>query len=230
MNYLFPPLPSYSLPVVGERAEYPLHRIFCVGRNYEAHAAEMGIAVDREAIIYFTKTPSAMVKSGSTIPYPPGTSNFHYEMELALAIGKPLFKASRAEALSGIYGYFCALDMTRRDLQQASRVKQQPWDTGKDFENGAVMAAITKATDYSVGDQRIFLKQNGEIKQDAHFSELIWKIDELVSDLSHYYHLKPGDVILTGTPAGVGPVKPGDQLEGGIDGLTPISLSIGVSE
>ncbi len=220
-----------TVPVKGEDGLYPVHRIFCVGRNYEAHAAEMGVEVDREAPFYFTKSAQMLTPSGSTIPYPPGTGNFHYEMELVLAIGGPVFKAGRDEALGAIYGYACGLDMTRRDLQLAERAKQRPWDLGKDVENSAVLAPITKATDFGpVGDQRIHLELNGETKQDAQLSDLIWKVEEIVSHLSGFYHLAPGDLIMTGTPAGVGPVVAGDRITGGIDGLDAIELAIGQPE
>ncbi len=230
MSYVFEPDQTYSIPVNGEKGEFPIHRIFCVGRNYAAHAAEMGVAVDREAPFYFTKTPSAYVESGATIPYPNGTENYHYEMELALFIGKPVFRADLAEAKAAIYGYASALDMTRRDLQLVAREKQRPWDLGKDVEQSAVIAPITKAKDFDVGNQRIHLEVNGEEKQDATLEELIWKVDEIVSDLSKFYHLRPGDVILTGTPAGVGPVVAGDKITGGIDGLDDIALNIGAAE
>ncbi|MEM7568343.1 MAG: fumarylacetoacetate hydrolase family protein [Pseudomonadota bacterium] len=220
-----------TIPVEGEGAAYPVHRIFCVGRNYAAHAKEMGVEVDREAPFYFTKTPSATLPSGSEIPYPPGTDNYHYEMELVLAIGKPVFRADLETAVDAIYGYGCGLDMTRRDLQLVAREKGRPWDLGKDFEQSGVFAPLVKAGNVSaIGPQRIFLEVNGETKQDAHLSDLIWKVDEIVSDLSKFYHLAPGDVIMTGTPAGVGPVKPGDVITGGIDELGTISLTIAAPE
>ncbi|CUK08703.1 Fumarylpyruvate hydrolase [Ruegeria denitrificans] len=217
-----------AIPVQGQDAAYPVGRIFCVGRNYAAHAAEMGHEVDREAPFYFTKSAPNAVLTGATVPYPPGTENFHYEMELAVAIGKPVFRASSAQAWEAVYAYGCALDMTRRDLQIRERNKQRPWDLGKDLEAGAVFAPLTSATDWSPQDgTRIHLSVNGDIRQDATLSELIWKIDEIISHLSGYYHLRPGDLILTGTPAGVGSVKAGDVIEGGIDGLQPIQLKLG---
>ncbi|MFZ2102724.1 MAG: fumarylacetoacetate hydrolase family protein [Oricola sp.] len=220
-----------TVPVSGEGARYPVRRIFCVGRNYAAHAAEMGVEVDREAPFYFTKSPSAATPSGATIPYPPGTANFHYEMELVLAIGKPVFKATREEAMAAIYGFACGLDMTRRDLQLAERAKQRPWDLGKDVENSAVFAPITKVADFgAIGGQRIHLEVNGETKQDASLDDMIWKVGEIVSHLSGFYHLAPGDLIMTGTPAGVGPVAAGDRITGGIDGLDPVELAIGPAE
>lgn len=220
-----------AIPVRGEAAAYPIGRIFCVGRNYAAHAAEMGHEVDREAPFYFTKSPANAVLSGAQVPYPPGTGNFHYEMELALAIGKPVFRASSAQAWEAVYGYGCALDMTRRDLQIRERNKQRPWDLGKDVENAAVFAPLTRAEDWSPDDgKRIHLEVVGETKQDATLAELIWKVDEIVGHLSGFYHLRPGDLILTGTPAGVGPVVAGDAITGGIDGLDPIALTLTAAE
>ncbi|MGI3184998.1 fumarylacetoacetate hydrolase family protein [Nioella aestuarii] len=230
-DYLFDTPKVQSIPVKGEAAEYPVHRIFCVGRNYAAHAAEMGVEVDREAPFYFTKSPQAVLASGSTLPYPPGTENFHYEMELVLVIGKPVFRASVEDASGAIYAYGCGLDMTRRDLQLAARAKQRPWDLGKDVEGSAVLTGLTKADEMgAIGPQRIHLEVNGEVKQDALLSDLIHGVAEIVADLSKFYHLAPGDVIMTGTPAGVGPVVAGDVITGGVDGLEPISLTIGAPE
>jgi fumarylpyruvate hydrolase len=220
-----------GIPVSGETATYPIGRIFCVGRNYAAHAAEMGIEVDREKPFYFIKSPASAVLSGAHVPYPPGTDNFHYEMELVLAIGAPVFRATRDEAHAAVYAYGCALDMTRRDLQLSERAKQRPWDLGKDFENSAVFAPLTKVADMApISDQRIHLAVNGELRQDASLNELIWKIDEIIAHLSGFYHLRPGDLIMTGTPAGVGAVLAGDVLTGGIDGLAPIELTLTAAE
>ena len=215
------------IPVEGLSTPYPLGRIFCVGRNYAAHAAEMGHEVDREAPFYFTKSAANAALTGAKVPFPPGTENFHHEMELAVAIGKPVFRATPAQAAEAVYAYGCALDMTRRDLQIRERNKQRPWDLGKDLENGTVLAPLTRAAEWSPdADKRIHLSVNGDTRQDATLDELIWKIDEIISHLSGYYHLRPGDVILTGTPAGVGAVQPGDVLKGEIDGLAPIKLTL----
>jgi fumarylpyruvate hydrolase len=227
MTHLFTTPPIPAIPVLGESATYPIRRIFCVGRNYAAHAAEMGIAVDREKPFYFTKSPASAILSGASAPYPSGTTNYHHEMELAVAIGAPAFKVSVADAMSRVYGYGCALDMTRRDLQLSERAHQRPWDLGKDVENSAVFAPLTKAADFGeIAAQRIHLSVNGVIKQDATLTELIWSIPEIISHLSGFYHLQPGDLIMTGTPAGVGAVVAGDVITGGIDGLEPISLTI----
>lgn len=226
--FQLPKIPS--VPVRGETAGYPVGRIFCVGRNYAAHAAEMGVEVDRETPFYFTKSAANMVLSGAQVPYPQGTDNFHYEMELALAIGAPLSQATPDQARAAIYGYGCALDMTRRDLQIRERKKQRPWSLGKDVENGTVLAPLTRANNWGIPDtQRIHLSVNGETRQDATLDELVWSVEEILCHLSGFYHLRPGDLVLTGTPAGVGPVLPGDTISGGIDGLDPISLGMAPS-
>lgn len=220
-----------EIPVQGEQATYPVGRIFCVGRNYAAHAAEMGNEVDREAPFYFTKSAPNAVLSGADVPFPPGTDDYHHEMELAVALGRPVFRATRAEAWDAVYAYGCALDMTRRDLQIRERNKQRPWDLGKDVENAAVFSQLTRASKWSPDDgKRIHLEVNGETRQDATLSEMIWKIDEIIAHLSGFYHLRPGDLILTGTPAGVGSVQAGDVIEGGIDGLAPIRLTLSAPE
>ncbi|MEM1004142.1 MAG: fumarylacetoacetate hydrolase family protein [Pseudomonadota bacterium] len=226
-NSLFALPETISLAVNGEQASYPVRRIFCVGRNYAAHAAEMGNEIDRQAPFYFTKSAPNAVLSGAVVPYPPGTENYHHEMELAVAIGHPVFRGDKAAALNAVYAYGCALDMTRRDLQISERNKKRPWDLGKDLENGAVFAPLTRAAEWSPKDERrIYLSVNGALRQDATLSELVWKIDEIISHLSGFYHLQPGDLILTGTPAGVGPVHSGDVIEGSIDGLDPVRLTL----
>jgi len=230
-SFLFEPAPVVDVPVWSESRLYPVRRIFCVGRNYAAHAAEMGAEVDREAPFYFTKTPASLVSSGATVPYPPGTANCHYEMELVVALGAPVFRASLEEARAAVYGYACGLDMTRRDLQEVAKEKRRPWDLGKDFEQSAVIAELTPAAAFGTpGPQRIALSVNGVVRQDAHISDLIHGVAEVISHLSGYYHLAPGDLIYTGTPAGVGAVSPGDRLEGAIDGLAPVRLTIGPAE
>lgn len=226
--YLFPPAPQPVLAVKGEEAAYPVRRIFCVGRNYAAHAAEMGVAVDREAPFYFTKSPHAVMASGATLRYPPGTENLHHEMELVVALGGPAFRFSTDQAMAAVYAFGCGLDMTRRDLQLNARERQRPWDLGKDFEGAAVLAPMTRAGEMAdIGPQRIWLTVNGEMRQDANLRDLIHAVPEIIADLSKYYHLDAGDIIMTGTPAGVGPVQPGDVIEGGIEGLENVALAIG---
>jgi fumarylpyruvate hydrolase len=230
MTALFDLPPHPQVPVAGSEKTFPVRRIFCVGRNYAAHAAEMGHEVDREAPFYFTKTPSATVLTGATIPYPPGTKDYHHEMELVVAIGRPAFRISKEDAMSVVYGYACGLDMTRRDRQQDGKDKRRPWDLGKDFEKSAVISPITEAKDFTVGTQKIEMSVNGTVKQVATLDELIWSIPEIINHLSGYYHLEPGDLIYTGTPSGVGAVVAGDHIHGTIDGLTAIDLTIGAAE
>jgi len=230
-TYLFKTPDVTSVPVKGEDRAYPIHRIFCVGQNYAAHAIEMGSTAGADAPFYFTKQLHAVAASGLTLPYPSGTENYHFEMELALTIGKPLYRCSQEEAADAIYSYGCALDMTRRDLQADAKEKRSPWDVAKDVENSAVFATQTKASDFgAVSDQRIWLELNGDIRQDSTLSDMIHSCTDILCDLSKYYHLNAGDVILTGTPAGIGPVNVGDTVLGAIDGLDPVSLTIGPAD
>ncbi len=226
--YLFAPLKVPSLPVEGEEARYPVSRIFCVGRNYAAHAAEMGNEVDREAPFYFTKSLQAVLESGGVLPYPPGSQDVHHEMECVVALGAPVFRATEDDAAQAVFAYGCGLDMTRRDLQQAAKDKRRPWDLGKDGEGMAVLGPLTRATQVGpVTDQRIRLAVNGETRQDARLGDMIHGVRAIIANLSLYYHLGPGDIIMTGTPAGVGPVAVGDRLVGEIDGLAPVIVEIG---
>jgi fumarylpyruvate hydrolase len=226
-EFVFPPPSPATAPIRGRTDRFPVRRIFCVGRNYEAHAKEMGAAVDREAPFYFTKASEHYAPSGATIAYPPGTANYHYEMELVVAIGRPGFRIPEAEALDYVFGYACGLDMTRRDLQAAAKEKQRPWDLGKDVEQSAVLGEIAPAAEIGHPDRgRIELRVNGQPKQSADISQLIHSVPAVVAHLSRYYHLQPGDLIYTGTPEGVGPVKPGDRLEGSIEGVGAIAVRV----
>lgn len=223
---LFPAPAPVTLPVEGGGL-YPVARIFCVGRNYADHAREMGHEPDREAPFYFTKTARHLAQSGLTLPYPPGTADFHHEMELAVALGAPAFRIPANQAMAKVFGYACALDMTRRDLQAAAKDKRRPWDTGKDFEGSAILAPLTPAARLGTpGPQAITLSVNGQARQQAHLSDMIWPVADIIAHLSTLYHLSPGDLILTGTPAGVGAVRRGDRIEGQIDGLAPVTLTI----
>jgi fumarylpyruvate hydrolase len=231
MKYLFEPQPVRAAAVLGEAAQYPVRRIFCVGRNYAEHAREMGGEVDRETPFYFTKSAEALTRSGATVPYPPGTADFHHEMELVVALGAPAFRITKEAAPGAVFGYASGLDMTRRDLQAAAKDKRRPWDTGKDFEHSAVLGPITKAEDFGVvGPQAITCAVNGVRRQAAHLADMVWSVADIISHLSTLYHLGPGDLIYTGTPAGVGAVRAGDVLEGQIEGLAPVRLVIGAAE
>ncbi len=225
---IFPAAPVPTLPIVGSSDRIPVQRVFCVGRNYEDHAREMGQKVERDEPFYFTKSNEAVVQDGAIVPYPPATTDFHYEFELAVVIGAPAFKVSTGEALSKVFGYACSLDMTRRDLQLKKRAKQLPWDIGKDVEDSAPISPVTPAEKFGTPKaQKIEMRQNGVTKQSADLSLLAWSVPELIAHLSTMYHLRPGDVILTGTPAGVGPCKPGDVLEGTIEGAGSLKVTIG---
>ncbi len=219
------------VPVEGEAGAFPVRRIFCVGRNYAAHAAEMGNEVDREAPFYFTKSAHDICLSGAKIPYPLETRDCHHEMEFVVAIGAPAFRFPEAEALTAVYGYACGIDLTRRDLQGAAKEKRRPWDLGKDFEHSAIIAPITPMAAFGeIGDQVIRLAVDGKVTQEARLSDMVWSVPEVIAHLSRFYHLQPGDLIYTGTPAGVGPVGPGNVLLGEVDGLAPLHLSIGAAE
>lgn len=219
---LFPPRPAPVLPITGGPG-FPVTRIFCVGRNYAAHAAEMGHAVDREAPFYFTKSAHALLLSGQDMPYPPRTNDLHHEMELVVAIGAQATDIGIDDALGIVTGYACGLDMTRRDLQAAAKDKRRPWDTGKDFDNAAIIAPITRADQVpDLGSLAITLDVNGTIRQQALLSDMIWSVADIIADLSTLYTLLPGDLIMTGTPAGVGPVVRGDLMTGRIGDLAPV--------
>jgi fumarylpyruvate hydrolase len=191
----------------------------------------MGVAVDREAPFYFTKSAEHYVPSGSKVPYALGTGNYHYEMELVAVIGAPAFRVAASDALACVFGYACGLDMTRRDLQLAARELRRPWDLGKDVEQSAVIGEILAVQ--GIGHPRngsIELRVNGDTKQKSDLSLLIHSVPEIVAHLSTFYHLHPGDVIFTGTPEGVGAVRPGDTLEGSVENVGTITLEIGQPE
>ena len=207
----------------------PINRLFFVGRNYHAHAVEMGKPVDKsvERPFYFTKAPQTLTPSGATVAYPPETANYHFEMELVLAIGQGGFRISQAEAHQHIYGYACGLDMTRRDLQLVARDKGRPWDLGKDVEQSSVCSEMVPMPGVVIEKADLSLSVNGQVKQHSNVDKLIWNIREIIADLSLFYHLQPGDLIYTGTPEGVGAVVAGDQIEGQIEGVGQIQLKIG---
>jgi len=230
-SYLWNPPSVASLGVSGKDDRLPVNRLFFVGRNYHAHAIEMGRPVDKSAErpFYFTKSPSTLVASGSTVAYPPQTGNYHHEMELVLVVGEHGFCVPQDEAHRIVYGYACGLDMTRRDLQLSARDKGRPWDLGKDFEQSAVVSDVVAMPRTILESAEIALKVNGETRQHSNIDRLIWNLREIIADLSTFYHLQPGDIIFTGTPDGVSPVLPGDRLEGRIEGVGEIALPIGAA-
>ena len=231
-SYLWNPPPVYSLPVRGRAERLPINRLFFAGRNYHAHAVEMGRPVDKsvERAFYFTKSPQTLVESGATVAYPPETQSYHYEMELVVAIGKPGFRVAQADAAALIYGYACGLDMTRRDLQLAAREKGRPWDLGKDVEQSSVVSEIVPMPGKVIDKGLLEMTVNGQPRQKSDIDKLIWNIPELIADLSLFYHLQPGDLIFTGTPEGVGPVVAGDRIDGRVEGVGEIVLHVGPAE
>ena len=231
-TYLWTPPPVCSLPVRGTTQRLPINRLFFVGRNYHAHAVEMGRPVDKATTkpFYFTKASSTLVESGATVAYPPETKDYQYEMELVLAIGVPGFRVAEADAHKLIYGYACGLDMTRRDLQLAAREQGRPWDLGKDVEQSAVVSEIVPMPGVVLSRGELAMTVNGQPRQKSDLSMLIWNIPELIADLSKFYHLQPGDLIFTGTPEGVGPVVAGDRIDGRVAGVGEIVLHVGRAE
>ncbi len=226
MNYVIAPSAIPVIPVSGTQQTFPVHRVYCVGKNYAAHVREMGSDPQRDPPCFFMK-PADAATTASRIPYPPGTNNYHYETELVLAIGKQGRNISLEDAANYIYGYAIGFDMTRRDLQTASGGLGHPWDTGKGFDHSAPISTIYPASTVgSMENGRITLRVNGELKQDADLSQLIWKSNEIIAQLSRLYLLKPGDLIFTGTPAGVGAVLPGDKLLATIENLGELSVEI----
>jgi fumarylpyruvate hydrolase len=231
MSYVFTPAPVVAVPVVGSSDQFAVRRIYCVGRNYEAHAREMGHDPDREPPFFFSKPADAVVyvAPGETgeFPYPPQSKNVHFEMELVAAIGKVGKDIPVAQALDHVYGYALGLDMTRRDLQAEAKKLGRPWDTAKGFDRSAPLGPIHPVS--KVGQVRkgaIWLTVNGAEKQRSDVSQLIWSVAETVAYLSTLFELHPGDLIFTGTPEGVGAVVKGDTMKGGVDGLGEFSVRV----
>ena len=212
-------LPCPALPLDG--ALFPVRRIFCIGRNYADHAAEMGHAPDREKPFFFTKSAHALALPGR-IPYPPGTNDLHHEVELVLAIGATLSGADADAAARGIIARAVGLDLTRRDLQAEAKDKRRPWDAGKDFDASAVIAPLSRAS----AGPGIRLAVNGTIRQQARLDDMLFNEAELVAYLSTLYRLEPGDLVMTGTPAGVGPLLPGDRVQAEVDGWPVLEAEI----
>jgi fumarylpyruvate hydrolase len=230
MTYLFPPSAPVSLPVVGSSGEFPVHRIYCVGRNYVEHAKEMG-GTGREAPFFFLKPADAVLLAapGQTVamPYPTLTSNLHHEIELVVAIGKGGSHIKAADAPQHIFGYAVGLDMTRRDLQNDMKKQGRPWCIGKSFDHSAPIGPLTPATQVpNIARAEIFVQVNGQDRQRSNIDKLIWNVSETIEQLSAAWTLQPGDLIFTGTPEGVGAVVRGDTLVGGVQGLQTIQVLI----
>ncbi|MDP1982036.1 MAG: fumarylacetoacetate hydrolase family protein [Sulfuritalea sp.] len=231
MSYVIPPAPIPAVPVAGSADSFPVRRIYCVGRNYAAHAREMGSDPDREPPFFFCKPADAVVpaSTGGTaeIAYPAQTANFHHEVELVVAIGKRGRDIAADLANEYVWGYAVGFDMTRRDLQFALRDKGRPWELGKAFDQSAPITHIVPASRCGHPTAgRVWLTVNGKLKQQGDLADLIWSVPETIAHLSKYFELYPGDLIFTGTPEGVGPVVKGDELKGGVDGIGELTVRI----
>jgi len=226
-DYVLPPPAVPSVAVSGTAARFPVRRIICVGRNYAAHAREMGRDPDREPPFFFLKPADTVVDDGATVPYPPETENFHYEIELIVAIGTAGTNIPAERALDHVFGYGVGIDLTRRDLQLQAREQGRPWDWGKGFDLSAPIAPLHPVSE--VGHPtagRIWIAVDGQVKQDSDIAKLIWPVPDIISIASRSMELRPGDLIMTGTPEGVGPVQRGEVMTGGIDGLGEIRISV----
>jgi fumarylpyruvate hydrolase len=219
MSLLFDSVTVPTVTIAGRAERFPVHRIYCIGRNYAEHAREMGSVPDKGSPIYFLKPADAVCESES-VPYPPGTGNLHHEVELVVALHSGGRDIDPAQALDHVYGYAVGNDLTRRDLQTAAKAKGNPWDVSKSLDHGAPISPIQPAAEIGHPNAgRIWLSINGALRQQGDLGELLFPVAEVIHGLSRYFELKAGDLIFTGTPAGVGPLLPGDVVEAGIDGV-----------
>jgi fumarylpyruvate hydrolase len=227
MQYLFDPAPHSTIAIANNDARFPVRRIFCVGRNYVDHIREMGGDPKREPPVFFTKPADAIVAPGAQIPFPQATANLHYEVELVLALGAGGADIPMSAAPACIWGYGVGCDLTRRDRQAEAKQAGAPWDAAKAFDMSAPIGVLTPASSSDrLGEGRIWLSVNGETKQDANLSQMIWSPSEIVAALSQLWTLRAGDLVFTGTPAGVGPLQPGDAVLCGVDGLSNLDFAI----
>jgi fumarylpyruvate hydrolase len=220
-------IPQVTVSIADSDERFPVRRIFCIGRNYASHAKEMGHNPDRDAPFYFTKAPDAIVASGSSVAYPPRCKELHHEIELVVAIGKAGSNIKPADANDHIFGYAVGIDLTRRDLQAEAKSSGRPWDAAKNFDQSAPISNIYLAS--AVGHPtsgRIWLSVNDEVRQEGDLAEMIWSVAESVAEISTYGVIAVGDLVYTGTPAGVGPLRVGDRVKGGIEGLGDIAIDI----
>lgn len=227
MKYVFELKEQPSAEIHGLKERFPINRIYCVGRNYAAHVKEMGKDPEREPPFFFCKPADAIMPSGSDVPYPGRTNNLHHEIELVVAIGKTAKNINVDDAKSVVFGYAVGNDITRRDLQLVARDTGRPWDTGKAFDHSAVISEIYRVEDVGhIEKGEIIVSVNGEVRQKADIKELIWSVSEIIAELSTFFELKPGDLIYTGTPAGVNKLEPGDYVLGSIEGLCQLNHRI----
>lgn len=226
-DYILPPADRPSLPVAGSDARFPVRRIFCVGRNYAEHAREMGDDPDRDPPFFFSKPADALLSDGRDLPYPPMTADLHYEAELVVAIGAPGRNIAVERAAEHVWGYAAGNDFTRRDLQAVAKKMGRPWDMAKGFDHSAACGTLHPAAQIGAAPQGIIsLRFDGELRQKAELSEMIWTVPEIIAHLSRFVALAPGDLIFTGTPAGVGPAEAGRSVTVEIDGLSPLVTRI----
>ena len=227
MEYVIPAPPIPSLAVEGAHGRFPVHRIYCVGRNYAEHAREMGHDPDREPPFFFMKPADALVTDGGDFAYPTGSVDVHHELELVVALARGGANIPAARALDHVYGYAVGLDMTRRDLQAEAKKMGRPWDVGKAFDGSAPCTPIRPAAEIGHPTKgAVWLEVNGAPRQRGDLAQLIWKIPEMIAYLSTLFTLAPGDLVFTGTPAGVGPVERGDLLRGGVDGVGTLTVRV----
>ncbi len=227
MNTLcFAPGEAPAVAVAGSAARFPVHRIYCVGRNYAEHAREMGRDPATEPPVFFMKPADAVVANGSAVPYPPATGNLHHEIELVVALGSGGSNIAPGEALAHVFGYAAGNDLTRRDLQSAAKARGGPWDAAKGFDHSAPLAALRPAAQGHVSAGRIWLTVNGELRQESNVADMIYPVPQVIAALSRLFELRAGDLIFTGTPAGVGPLTVGDRIEGGVEGLETLRHTI----
>jgi fumarylpyruvate hydrolase len=227
MEYVIPFSGVTAIGVAGTDQRYPVRRIYLVGRNYAEHAREMGYDPDRDPPFFFQKPADVLLPSGSDFPYPVKSKDVHHEIELVAALGKGGADIAEGDALDHVYGYAAGIDMTRRDLQGAAKKMGRPWEVGKAFEHSAPIGTVSPASKIGHPDRgRIWLEVNGELRQEGDLSQLIWRVPETIAILSSLFTLAPGDLIFTGTPAGVGPVQRGDRLRGGVDGVGEVEIRV----
>jgi fumarylpyruvate hydrolase len=227
-DFVFPPPATPAVAVAGSAARFPVRRVFCVGRNYAAHAREMGNDPTREPPFFFMKPADAVVPAQGLVPYPPLTDNLHHEVELVVALGGGGSRVTPQQALALVWGYGVGVDLTRRDLQDVAKKMSRPWEWGKAFDASAPCTALRPVAE--VGHPaagRVWLEVNGEVRQQGDLNELIWPVADVISHVSQSVALQPGDLIYTGTPAGVGALQPGDRVTGGVDGVATFAFELG---